>query len=320
MRKQKLASRLPGSSFSAVAGLLFGCVAIAWLLLGSSSARADEHLWAYARGAETLPKGRWELYFSELFKIGKQEGIYLQTETYPEIEYGITSRWQVALAPIFYYHRFESISTGPFADEAGNPRSVNRFSLGGVDVETKYLVLSPYKDVFGLALGFEYEYRQRYRIDGSKISQHSFVPKFYFQKNYLDDTLITVASLGIEFERRHFDDADNTLEEEISWDGALGVAYRIAPRWYVGVEGRVQADFLEAGFNSFNSLNFGDNFQYGVYVGPSLHYGTERWWATVSVLPQVFGGPERHEPGSTGGFHFEEHEKLHVRLDVGFTF
>ena len=284
------------------------------------STYADEHFWAYARGAETLPRGRWQLYLSELAKVGKHEGTYLQTETYPEIEYGITSRWQVDVAPIVYYQRFKGINSEPFTDANGDARNLNQSSFGGVDVETKYMLLSPYKEKFGLALGLEYEYRERYRIDGSKISQHSIVPKLYLQKNFLGDTLIVAGSLGVEFERRHFKDADNTLEEEISWDGAIGVTYRFAPRWYVGVEGRVQADFLEAGFNSFDSPNFGRNFQYGVYVGPSLHYSTQRWWTTFSVLPQVFGGPERNEPSSTGGFHFEEHEKVHVRLEIGLNF
>ena len=287
--------------------------------MATSSAFADEHLWAYARGAETLPQGRWQLYLSELAKIGKHDGSYLQTETYPEIEYGITSRWQVDVAPIFYYLNYRGVSGDTFADANGNPRNVNKFSFGGVDVETKYMVFSPYKDKLGLALGLEYEYRQTYRINGDGVSQHSVTPKIYLQKNFLDDTLVFAGSLGMEFEHRTFN-ADGSIENEISYDGALGVSYRVAPRWYVGLEGRVQADFLDAGFTSLNSLRLGYNNQFGVYVGPSLHYSAERWWFTFSVLPQVFGGPDKHQPDSTGGFHFEEHEKVHVRLEVGFTF
>ena len=289
------------------------------LLAGTLAGNADEHLFAYARGAETLPQGRWQLYLSQLAKVGKHEGDYLQMETYPEIEYGITSRWQVDVAPIFYYHNFKNINSEPFTDASNNPRRVNRVSFGGVDVETKYMLLSPFKDALGLAVGLEYEYRERYRIDGSAISQHSLVPKIYVQKNFLDDTLIISASAAMEFERRTFD-ADQTLEKEISFDAALGVAYRVAPRWYVGLEGRIQADFLDAGFNSFDSLKLGQNFQYGLYVGPSLHYSAERWWATLSVLPQVFGGPDRGEPSSENGFHFEEHEQVHIRLEVGYNF
>ena len=274
---------------------------------------ADEHLWGYTRTAETLPKGEWELYYSNTFKIDKNTGQYLAWEFTPEIEYGITHKLTASVEVIGFYHRFRDLPFDPYTDI-----DRNKAVFGGFDINLKYNILSTYKDPFGLAVGLAYEKRYHYRLDGAETDQDSVEPKIYLQKNFLDDTLVLALSGGAEFERRYF--ADGTLEEEISFDFALGVAYRFARNWYVGLEGRVQADFLEAGFNSFNDLKLGFNFQHGVYVGPSIHYGGKSWWFTIGLLTQAYGGPDRDEPSSDGGHNWDEHERLHVRVTIGFNF
>ncbi len=279
------------------------------------AARADENLWVYNRGAETLPKGEVEFYYSNIFKIGRNTGSYLGWDMRPEIEYGLTNRLTLSADLLEHYHYFRDIPFDPYTDVKRN-----KFTFGGFDVKAKLMVLSPYKDWFGLAFGFAYERRFSYRLDGAPTRQNSIKPSVYLQKNFLDDTLIVAATTSLEFERRHFKDGSGILEEEISLEASIGVSYRFAPNWYIGFEVRSQADFLEAAFISVNELNWGRNYQRGIYAGPSIHYGGKHYWATLGVLTQVWGGPDKGSPDSDSGYNWDEHERLHVGFTVGRNF
>jgi len=46
-----------------------------------------------------------------------------------------------------------------------------------------------------------------------------------------------------------------------------------------------------------------------------VHYGTSKWWATLTVLPQVSGRPDEED-----GLNFSEHERIEVRLIAGINF
>ncbi len=76
-------------------------------------------------------------------------------------------------------------------DTQGGPGgSFDKTQLGGIETGLKYNILSPFKDFIGLSLGFIYEHRQAYRLDGARINQDSYVPVLYRQKNWFDDTLV----------------------------------------------------------------------------------------------------------------------------------
>ena len=52
------------------------CAVMALLVLGASFARADEQLWGFVRGAETLPAHKSEFYQFVTFRTGKPDGTY----------------------------------------------------------------------------------------------------------------------------------------------------------------------------------------------------------------------------------------------------
>jgi hypothetical protein len=61
------------------------------------------------------------------------------------------------------------------------------------------------------------------------------------------------------------------------------------------------------------------------FVGPTIHYGGERWWATLGFLHQLPIGSafsqENKEFAAHDGYIFgDEHEKYYVRLRIGFNF
>ncbi|MGJ8678348.1 MAG: DUF6662 family protein [Akkermansiaceae bacterium] len=299
----------------------------------SGLAQADENLWMYSRGTDTRPQGTWELKLSNITRSDKGSGQYTFNDFRPELEYGITDKLTFGAAILLFNHKYsvDDDTVDPtFETQGGADGKFSETNLGGFEFGLKYNILSPYKDAFGLSVGFAFEHRDYYRLDGAAIDQDSFVPKLYLQKNFLDDTLITTINAKVEFERRK---AGNVLEEEIALDLSAGIAYRFAPNWFVGLEARYQSDYLSpqedgefeegAQPSSFDLTDFtwGSQYQYGTYLGPSIHYGDEKWWITGSVLFQVQGGGNEGRNASiSGGKSYDEHERVHYGVTVGWNF
>lgn len=303
------------------------------------AAQADENLWLYTTGTDTRPKGSFELKLSSNSHIGKGEGDYNFTDFRPELEYGITDKLTVFGELMIFDHRYSGFdSENADGDSAHDPiagsKSVTQY--GGFELGFKYNVLSAYKDPIGLSFGLAFEHRDIYRLDGADIDQDSLVPSIFLQKNWLDNQLTWAFTGKMELERRK-SPSDNSvsgvLEEEIAFDLSTGLAYRFAPNWTVGVEARYQTDHVdpvedgisgsEAGdFSSLGDLTLGGQFQYGLYVGPSIHYSQEGWWATASILFLVDGGGDESRNISLQeyGKPYDEHEKIHLGLTVGFEF
>ena len=296
-------------------------------------ANAGENLWMYSKGTDVRPAGSTEILLSNISRLGKGRNDYTFHDIRPEIEYGITDRLTVAFELMYFMHDYKmDEDIGPMSEtQGGVGNRYKKNQIGGLELSAKYNIYSPYKDWIGLSLGVSYEDRNHYRLDGAGIDQDSWSGTVFLQKDYLDDTLIFVVNTKMELERRKSGDV---LEEEIAFDLSAGVAYRFAPKWFGGLEIRQQSDYLnpqEAGAfdptldrSSWDStdMRLGTQHQYGTYFGPSLHYAEERWWATVSALWQVQGGGSEHsfpENGKTG-YNWDEHEKVHVGLNIGFEF
>ncbi len=302
---------------------------LAGLLLSSPALHADENLWLYTRGVETRPDGTWEFKLMDTSRIGKKQGDYYFNDIRAELEYGLTDRLTLTGDVLLFDHHYSDVPWSPLVDTQGGPGgSFDDTQYAGYDIGFKYNILSPFKDPIGLAVGFAYEDRRVYRLDGAKIDQYSLVPKLYVQKNFLDNTLIWSFSGKMELERRK---SPGVLEEEIAFDLATGLSYRISPKWFIGLESRFQSDFLtpiEDGVEpegktsnwDWDSFRLGDQFQYGLYVGPSVHYAGKNWWATVGALWQVKGWSADGAAASSNGKNWDEHEQLHVGVILGWEF
>jgi hypothetical protein len=303
----------------------------AFLMALSSLSIADESLWIYAKGADTLPEGRIEAKLSNVMRSGKDSGDYTFNDIRPAIEYGLTSRLTIEATAMIFNHNYsvDDENLNPmFETQGGEGQTFKDTQFGGYELMAKYNLLSTYKDVVGLSFGLGYEHRDKYRLDGADIDQDSLVTSLYLQKNFLDDTLLLTFSPKIEFERRR---SPGVLEEEIALEIRSGLAYRVAPNWFVGVEFRSQADFLnpedEGEYNpelqrsSFDLTDFrvGSRHQFGAYFGPTLHYGAKEWWATAGVLWQVRGGGSQFSI-SYDNRNWDEHEKIHAGVILGFEF
>jgi hypothetical protein len=206
--------------------------AIALELATSRPARADEQFFGFARGAETLPKGHAEVYQFVTLRTGKNEGTYYGSDYEAEVEYGFTDQFQASLSLVNHYFYNQDVEGLP---------NRNNYRFGGVEASGKYRILSPFKDWLGLALRVEGGYLLNDEVDGLKQHERYIKPEIDFQKDFLDDTLITVFSLGAEWAW-----GKQPAEEyprEVSFESAGGVTYRFAPNWYAGVEAHFRAEY-----------------------------------------------------------------------------
>src|SRR5262245_61687020 len=105
------------------------------------SARADEQLFGFVRGAETLPKGKTEIYQFVTMRTGKAEGSYYGFDFETEVEHGFSDCFQASFAVEQRYINNHGVD----GDRDGLD-DMNAYRFGGLIGSAKYNVLSPFKD------------------------------------------------------------------------------------------------------------------------------------------------------------------------------
>lgn len=273
------------------------------LFIGASPIRADEQFFGYTYISEVLPKGKWELEQWVTERTGKESGTFSATDFRTELEHGFTDRLQGSLYLNYnYYYVHDAVASSGALDDR------NRFGINGVSSEWEYQLLSPYKNSFGFTLYLEPEYGTIEESDGSRHQEIELEAKLIFEKHWLDDTLIGAFNYVLEPEWAKAE-GESSFQTSLKMEWTTGLAYRVAPHWYAGLETRVQTEFADADLNKSEFV--------AAFVGPAVHYGGKRWWATLTVLPQVWGWPDSR---GTGGLALDDHEWLEVRLKMGFNF
>jgi len=267
------------------------------LLSVVTPAQADENNFGYTYGSETLPKGHWEVYQWVTSRTGKIDGHYAALDLQTEFEYGLSDHLQVS----FYVNAINH-------DISGVARHVDRkqFRFNGLQAAFKYSLKSPYKDGYGLALYLEPGYKRYSGRSGKREDIYFLEPKLIFQKNLLEGSLVWATNLSAEFEREH-DIAGKEWESELELQFSSGLSYRFAPGWFVGAETLFTSAFERMRLHALG--------EYAIFAGPNLHYATQKWWATLAVMPQLAGWPD-----NSGGRDLHHFEKLQVRLKIGLNF
>jgi hypothetical protein len=278
-------------------------------------ALADENLLGYLSGAETLPAGAKEAYLWVTQRQDKGVGSYRATDVEAEYEYGITSRLTGALAL-----KGQSIHTRGILIDGYVPGDASYgLRASGIEAKLKYMFLSPALDAVGLAgrVGLEYSWLDPH--SGQDKHKVSATTDLLLQKFFLDDQLVAVANLGMESTYARREPIDNLPagfewstdpEMEIELKTGVGLAYRFAPRWFVGAETFYETEFeTEVGQE-----------RWSWHAGPSLHYADRGWWATLTWMPQLRGGGETY-PGQTDtDLHLIEKTKQEIRIKFGYNF
>lgn len=278
-------------------------------------AQADENLFGYVRGAETIPAGGWELYQKITQRNDKDSGRYRATDFETEIEYGVSDRFNVsgALQGMSLDTRGLTINGYLPGDREFGPRA------SGVDIAGKYNWLRPAADGIGLSgrAGLEYSWIDPHSGRDKDTVSAEF--DLLAQKYFLDAQLSWVGNLGLEATYADREPIANLpagfewptdTEMEIELKAGTGLSYRFAPNWYVSAEALYETEFeTEVGQE-----------RWSLFAGPSLHYGSEKWWTTLTWLPQLRGGGERYEGQRDTNLHLIEKTKQEARLKVGYNF
>lgn len=293
--------------------LLLSIGAVA-LVLSSAPAHADENLFGYVRGSETLPEGSYELYQFVTHRSGKGEGHYRATDFLTELEYGLSNRLTVSGGL-----KLMSISTDGLRINGYLPADKS-FGLkyAGFTAEAKYNFLSPAKDDIGLSTTFELTRNELDPHSGQRKSANKFEVGVQLQKYFAEGQVVwaTNGALEATYAKRKAvanlaPDMEWSTDPEVEIETKLGtgLSYRFAPGWFAGVEAQYEAEYeTEVGQE-----------RWSVFAGPTVHYGAKDWWATLTWFHQVRGGGEKID-GQTSGLHLIEKTKNEVRLKVGFNF
>jgi hypothetical protein len=290
---------------------LLGILAVLLPLLPNVAA-ADENFFGYSYGSETLPKGRFELYNWVTWRTSKGAGEYNALDIKQELEYGFTDKFQGSLYLNTRYHSIHDSQPVEIEDGVAEPEYPNRdqFNFDGVQTSFKYAFLSPYKDPLGFAFYVEPGWSQTSKESGERENAWSIETKAILQKNFLDDSLIAVLNVSPEYEWAKGKGEDH-WENELEFEVTGGLTYRVVPKWFVGLESRYASEY--GNFPDETDREF-----WAMFVGPVVHYASERWWMTVTALPQVYGAPQ--DAARSHSLNLDELEKLEIRVKTGFNF
>ncbi len=293
------------------------------MLWPTRSARAGESLFGYSYLTDTQPKGKWELEQWYWGRYGKWQGSYANSLYRTELEYGVTDNYQISFYTnerhVYANKNNRDGATGGegIPENFAGDKAFNRLSWEGISVENLYRIWSPYKDPIGVAIYFEPEFGP-HEIE----LEHRLI----LQKNFLEDRLITTANFwwALEWDREtggaERDDGTGLTphrwKKESQFELDLASSYRFAPNWWTGLESRIH--------NEIASFNPKDIEHTAFFLGPNVHYGGKRWWATATVLfqlPLTAGYNDEQKAAIKDGRIFgDEHEAVEVRVKFGWVF
>jgi hypothetical protein len=269
--------------------IIFTTLFAAWAALNSN---ADERRFGYVYEPEVLPKGGME--FEQWVTLGSQRTSagevgkenYNQWEIREELEYGVTDQYSVSLYLNGVNESYRDKTVTPFEDKS-------KFTFDGVSIENRYMLLNPADHAVGLTLYLE----PRFAGDNAELEQKIIVGQRHGDWKWAMN--LTHAT--------EWEDNFHATEGEVEF--SAGIARDFSPNWSLGIEVRDHNEIPE--YERWENT--------AVFVGPVVNYRHEKWWATLSFMPQVFGRNYTGEPDGYRNLELEGHERYTVRLLVGIS-
>jgi hypothetical protein len=266
---------------SLLAGLLAGG-------LCAGSALGTERLFTYTYEPETMPQGAFEFEQWVTWRAGRNATVgqkdFNLWQFREEFEYGVTDNYTVSLYLNSQQTYFKTPGAGTTSD----------YRFTGVSLENKYLILNPAEHPVGLALYLEPTY------DGENAELEQ---KIILGQRYGDWKWALNLTHATEWE-------NNFNETEGEVEVSFGLTRNLNSRWSIGFEARDHNELPE--YKEWENTAF--------YLGPVANYRLNRWWATLSVMPQLFGANFTGNVDGNQHLELEGHELLNIRLITGFSF
>lgn len=250
-----------------------------------SSSHATDRLFTYTYEPETMPAGGMEFEQWITSRSGRTASVgedkYSRWDFREELEYGVTDNYTVSL-----YLNSKSES---YVDSLGADYS--KFSFEGISIENKLLVMNPAEKAVGLSLYLEPSY------SGEEAELEE---KIILGQRFGDWKWALNLSHATEWE-------DHFTETVGEFEASFGLAYKFKSGLALGLEARIKAETIE--YKDWESA--------AAYVGPAVSYRTEKWWAALSVTPQVWGKNYDGNPDGNTHLDLAHNERLQVRLIIG---
>ncbi len=254
--------------------------------LGVIGVQADERRFTYTYEPETLPQGaaefeQWVTLRTQRTKNVGQEN-FNEWEIREELEYGVTDRYSISFYLNAKAESFRDPATGTDSSES---------EFKGISLENRYVVLNPAEHAVGLTLYLE----PRFSGEEAELEQ-----KIIFGQRYGDWKWAFNLTHATEWE-------DNFHETEGELEATLGIARDLGKHWSLGLELRNHNELPE--YREWENT--------ALFLGPAISYRQEKWWATLSVLPQIYGANFGGDPDNHHQLELEGHERLNLRLIIG---
>ena len=257
------------------------------------TACADEKRFTYSYEPETLPQGGMEFEQWITLRTQRTKGGSVQQENYnlweirEEFEYGVSDRYSVALYLNTAAESFRDVSQSP-------PAKVSHFDFKGISIENRYMVINPADHPVGLTLYLE----PRFSGDEAEVEEKIIIGQRHGDWKWAFN--ITHATEW----------ADNLHSREGELEASLGLARDLGKNWSLGLEVRDH--------NELPDYRRWENT--ALFAGPVVSYRQEKWWAALTVMPQIFGANFGGDPDGNGSLELEGHERVNIRLVFGISF
>jgi hypothetical protein len=262
---------------------------VGMLACGLCAAAASERYFTYTYEPETMPQGAWEYEQTVTARVGRDKAVrqedYNKWEFRHELEYGVTDNYSVSL--------YVNESLENFRDPlAAKDRSDFRFD--GISIENRYLLWNPADHAVGLTFYVEPRYSGREAELEEKIVIGQRFGEWKWALNLTHAT--------------EWSDYLQSTEGEV--EVSFGITRKLSDHWSAGLEARDH--------NELPDYHLWENTAF--YLGPVATYQRERWWATLTIMPQIVGANFAGNADNNHALELEGHERLNVRLIFGIGF
>jgi len=212
--------------------------------------------------------------------VGKEN--YNRWDLRTELEHGVTDNYTIGLYILqFKAENYEDTTKTPVAD-------VSKFSWKGVALENRYMILNPALHPIGLTA----------YLEGGYSGDDAFIePKIIIGQRH--GNWKWAANFIFEHEWEH------NLRDVVAYvQGTAGVSRELSSNWSLGLEIFSRNKWPD--YSGFSSS--------ALYLGPTLSYRQERFWAALSILPQIWGHNYNGDPDGESSLDLKDNEQLLIRL------
>ncbi|HUR10294.1 MAG TPA: hypothetical protein VM012_02925 [Flavitalea sp.] len=256
------------------------------MLFTGSLLFSQDRFFARTYTSNVLPKGNFDIELWHTSRFGHSNSYFHAMDQRVEYEVGLGRNVQTA----FYFNRYQK-STSDSTDQ------IKQSSEIGFSNEWKWRVTRPTSPV-GIAL---------YGEVGIKGDELEFESKLILDKTFGKNLIAFNAIYEIEAEAER-ENRRNKFEIEsspIEFDFAY--LYNFSSSIGAGIE-----------IVNRNDISKGQWLNSVVYAGPTINYRGKQWFFIANLLPQW---NNLHKTASFPGKKvLEEHEKVEVRILIGFSF